>query len=675
MWALGCVLYELTTRKHAFNGQNLPALVLKILKGTYPPIPPVYSSNLSDLISSMLQKDPDLRPSMSEILSLPFIQERVFKFILNKQQSAQNVSKPSSSLEDISKQEAASNNPRSVTPQNQPNEAQGNSDQKVLKKDPKWLEEKQREMDALFKQLHPSKQVPIDTLSKLQIRKHMEERKELKKEKLKGRKEYYEQLLEKKIAKPSAAGVMVSASAQNQPVASQQQAIPPRVSLPSNILPSKAQPTTQRQSPPQVPSSETKTSPKRNEDRPRPSKSQDDNEKTVYSLEEILNQQRKPPVKTKSSEPNGGSSKSKHSENVISKEEQRKDIKNKQDSERQKWLNNMNGNEAEDRKKKFLEEKKEEKRRRKEEEKRLKLEHKKKMDAIKGRKNQVRQMFGLDDGAPSVDDSQSFKKQEEAHKVMEPTEVELLKKKEEEEKERKRREQLEKQRQDFKEFIKNQKKKKKEDEIPVEIAIPHISESSKRSHDQNVDNHSDLASLNEQNTPKKQSSSQGKNVEVLIVESKPKHELVQAKSSPSKIINSQFEDLDLLPSKEGQSQPPTFDRNNGTPVELKFHTPIRKHEIDTSQLSPTELENLRKKQNELGVRIESLRSYCENKFGERTFMELYNFLRDFEFKENEDEDSQVHDGISRILGEEKSRLMPYIQKIHQLLFCEDLFYG
>ena len=33
VWALGCVLYELATLKRAFDGQSLPALVVRILKG------------------------------------------------------------------------------------------------------------------------------------------------------------------------------------------------------------------------------------------------------------------------------------------------------------------------------------------------------------------------------------------------------------------------------------------------------------------------------------------------------------------------------------------------------------------------------------------------------------------------------------------------------------------
>nr|CCC93275.1 unnamed protein product [Trypanosoma congolense IL3000] len=75
VWALGCVLYELTSLTHAFDGNNMKALVQKILKGIYPPIHSSYSANLSKLISSMLQIDPHRRPSVSQIISLPYIRD------------------------------------------------------------------------------------------------------------------------------------------------------------------------------------------------------------------------------------------------------------------------------------------------------------------------------------------------------------------------------------------------------------------------------------------------------------------------------------------------------------------------------------------------------------------------------------------------------------------------
>ena len=37
IWALGCVLYEMCTLRHAFNGSNMAAVVLKIMRGSYEP--------------------------------------------------------------------------------------------------------------------------------------------------------------------------------------------------------------------------------------------------------------------------------------------------------------------------------------------------------------------------------------------------------------------------------------------------------------------------------------------------------------------------------------------------------------------------------------------------------------------------------------------------------------
>lgn len=75
VWALGCILYEMTTLNHAFDGTNMKSLVQKILKGVYPPIHPMYSSSLSRLIAAMLQMDPHKRPNVSQVLDLTFIRE------------------------------------------------------------------------------------------------------------------------------------------------------------------------------------------------------------------------------------------------------------------------------------------------------------------------------------------------------------------------------------------------------------------------------------------------------------------------------------------------------------------------------------------------------------------------------------------------------------------------
>lgn len=84
IWSIGCILYELCTGKHAFEGANMKALIGKILRGIYPPISSRYSHNLRDLIDRMLQKSPRRRPSVNSILRLTFIQEHVKRVVSTK---------------------------------------------------------------------------------------------------------------------------------------------------------------------------------------------------------------------------------------------------------------------------------------------------------------------------------------------------------------------------------------------------------------------------------------------------------------------------------------------------------------------------------------------------------------------------------------------------------------
>ncbi|KAL0973198.1 hypothetical protein UPYG_G00200190 [Umbra pygmaea] len=71
IWALGCVLYELASLKRAFEAANLPALVLKIMSGTFAPISDRYSPELRQLIMNMLNLDPSKRPQLNEIMAHP----------------------------------------------------------------------------------------------------------------------------------------------------------------------------------------------------------------------------------------------------------------------------------------------------------------------------------------------------------------------------------------------------------------------------------------------------------------------------------------------------------------------------------------------------------------------------------------------------------------------------
>ncbi|XP_071532966.1 uncharacterized protein [Panulirus ornatus] len=81
IWALGCVLYEMMTLKHAFEASNMKALILKIIRGIYRPVPPRYSRDLRLLLNQIFQRDPKSRPSISVILRKTFILKRVSRFI------------------------------------------------------------------------------------------------------------------------------------------------------------------------------------------------------------------------------------------------------------------------------------------------------------------------------------------------------------------------------------------------------------------------------------------------------------------------------------------------------------------------------------------------------------------------------------------------------------------
>lgn len=55
--------------------------MLKIVRGSYPAIPPRYSRDLHNLVDSCLRHSPRDRPSINGVLRLPFIQQRIENFL------------------------------------------------------------------------------------------------------------------------------------------------------------------------------------------------------------------------------------------------------------------------------------------------------------------------------------------------------------------------------------------------------------------------------------------------------------------------------------------------------------------------------------------------------------------------------------------------------------------
>ncbi|KAK2963667.1 putative G2-specific protein kinase nimA [Blattamonas nauphoetae] len=87
IWAVGCVLYEMVCLRHAFDANNMKGLMMRIQRESYRPIPSQYSNDLRNLIAVMLAKDPSKRPSVNQILRLPFIQQRISKYLDSQLQS------------------------------------------------------------------------------------------------------------------------------------------------------------------------------------------------------------------------------------------------------------------------------------------------------------------------------------------------------------------------------------------------------------------------------------------------------------------------------------------------------------------------------------------------------------------------------------------------------------
>ena len=65
IWAIGVIAYQLCTFKLPFNNQSSSGdMIDAIKKDPHPPIEQDFSEELKDLISCMLIKDPEHRPSI-----------------------------------------------------------------------------------------------------------------------------------------------------------------------------------------------------------------------------------------------------------------------------------------------------------------------------------------------------------------------------------------------------------------------------------------------------------------------------------------------------------------------------------------------------------------------------------------------------------------------------------
>ena len=67
IWSLGCVLYEMCELHPPFRAKNMAELYKKIITGKYKDISKHYSADLSRMVRRLLQLNPSVRPTCSNI--------------------------------------------------------------------------------------------------------------------------------------------------------------------------------------------------------------------------------------------------------------------------------------------------------------------------------------------------------------------------------------------------------------------------------------------------------------------------------------------------------------------------------------------------------------------------------------------------------------------------------
>eukprot|EP01062_Namystynia_karyoxenos_P053208 TRINITY_DN42_c0_g1_i2.p1 TRINITY_DN42_c0_g1~~TRINITY_DN42_c0_g1_i2.p1 ORF type:complete len:493 (+),score=209.44 TRINITY_DN42_c0_g1_i2:128-1480(+) len=81
VWSVGVLLYEMLALKRPYTAQNMRGLMEKVLEGKFPPPPPHYSQDMQKLVAFILERDPDKRPAVRDILLYQYMRDGTKLFL------------------------------------------------------------------------------------------------------------------------------------------------------------------------------------------------------------------------------------------------------------------------------------------------------------------------------------------------------------------------------------------------------------------------------------------------------------------------------------------------------------------------------------------------------------------------------------------------------------------
>lgn len=81
MWSVGVVLYELMALQHPFDAPSMEKLLQRICTGKHQPLSRRYTRNMRRVVEDLLQKNASRRPTVTQLLQIPWVQAEIPKFL------------------------------------------------------------------------------------------------------------------------------------------------------------------------------------------------------------------------------------------------------------------------------------------------------------------------------------------------------------------------------------------------------------------------------------------------------------------------------------------------------------------------------------------------------------------------------------------------------------------